>query len=282
MKHTIVFIFMLLIFNYGVIYPNILPPSEKTPGLGDPKVVEISKNVLAVTDLYHSAGEGFCVNAGIIFTTRSVIFIDAGMSIVSGEYLWGVAQKRMKGDEDVYLILTHNHSDHVFGMQVMKEKGAKVIAHRILGQWFQNFTGEKYKNLLAQRLGLSSEEADEIFGNVILSEPDDGIENDTVLNVDGEEIHLLVTPGHVPSELSVYYPRSKTLLAGDTIYEGSALTTSFGGPTQWKLWISQLERLNKLDIETIVPGHGKLCSKEEIDRNIAYLREEIEKVEKKD
>ncbi len=202
------------------------------------------------------------------------------MSIASGEFLWNIAQRRMKGDENLYLILTHNHSDHVFGMRVMKERGAKVIAHRMVRFWFKRLNGERYKEILRKRQGWSPEKADEIFGEVILSEPDEVVDRDAVFKIDGDEIHVLVTPGHVPSELSVYHPKSKTLFAGDTIYEGSPLTTRFGGPNQWRQWISQLDRLKKLEINTVIPGHGKLCAKEEIDRNINYLRGEIEKREK--
>jgi glyoxylase-like metal-dependent hydrolase (beta-lactamase superfamily II) len=258
----------------------ILRSAEEIPSLGSPEVDEIAENVLAVTGLYHSAEEGFYVNAGIIFTSRSIVFIDSGMSIASGEFLWKIARKRMKGDEDLYLILTHNHSDHVFGMRVMKERGAKVIAHRMVRFWFNRLNGDRYKEFLRKKQGWSPEKADEIFGKVILSDPDEVVDGDAVFKIDGDEIHVLVTPGHVPSELSVYHPKSRTLFAGDTIYEGSPLTTRFGGPEEWRQWISQLARLKKLEINTIIPGHGKLCAKEEIDRNINYLRREIEKREK--
>jgi len=272
--------FIILAFACAISYPCLSIVNEQVPGLGSPEITEITKNVLAVTGLYHGAEKGFTVNAGIIFTDRSVVFIDSGMSIASGEFLWQVAEKRLKGDEDIYLILTHNHSDHVFGMQAIKKKGAKVIAHKITGMWFRRMPGEQYKKFLAERDGWPPEKADRVYGNVVFSEPDEAIDQDTVLTIDGEEIHVLVTPGHVPSELSVYHPRSKTLFAGDTIYEGSELTTRFGGLIEWKLWVAQLERLNKLEISTIVPGHGKLCAKEEIDRNIGYLRKKIDKGKK--
>lgn len=280
MKNKLLRIFTFILFACAVIYPSLPAVNDQVPGLGSPEVTEITKNVLAVTGLYHSAESGFTVNAGIIFTEKSVIFIDSGMSIASGEFLWEIAQKRMKGNEDIYLILTHHHSDHVFGMHSIKKRGAKVIAHEITGMWFRRLPGEKYKKFLAERDAWPPEKADAVYGNVALSEPDEGIDHDTVLNIDGDEIHVLVTPGHVPNELSVYHPKSKTLFAGDTIYEGSELTTRFGGPVQWKIWISQLERLKKLEISNIVPGHGKLCGKEEIDRNINYLKREIEKSNK--
>jgi len=257
-------------------------PSEKQgsaekPGLGNPKVHKLQEGVFAVTGLYHSAGSGFGTNAGIIFTRNSVIFIDSGMSIASGEFLWKTAQEKMKGNENLYLILTHHHSDHVFGMRVMEEKGAQVIAHKLVEGWFVEMDGEQYKSFLVERSGWSKEQGDLIFGDVVLSQPDVLIEKDTVLNIDGEEVHILVTSGHVPDELSVYHPGSRTLFAGDAVYEGSRLTTRFGGPAEWKQWISHLERFKRLDIATIVPGHGNLCSREEIDRNISYLEEVLAK-----
>ncbi|UCC40399.1 MAG: MBL fold metallo-hydrolase [Candidatus Aminicenantes bacterium] len=243
------------------------------PGLGNPKIHKLTETVYAITDLYHSAGKLAGVNAGIIFTSGGIIFVDSGMTIASGEFLWEAARKKMKDKEKLYLILTHHHSDHVFGMRAIKEKGARVIAHKIVKAAFKEYDGERYKRFLVERAGWSTEKGDLIFGDVLLSEPEQLIEKDTILNVDDEEIHLVFTPGHTTDSISVYHPKSKTLFAGDTIYEGMRLTTRFGGSEEWKLWISNLERLKQLEINTVVPGHGKLCSKKEIDRNIAYLKE---------
>lgn len=240
----------------------------KPPGLGTPKVHKITEKVYAITGLYHPAGS---VNAGIIFTAQSIVFIDSGMTIASGEFLWQTANEPMKGQKDLYLILTHHHSDHVFGMRVFKDKGARVIAHKGVREFLENDNG-RYKRFIVEKYGWSPQKGDEILGDVLLSLPDQLIEKDTFLDIDGEEIHLLVTSGHVPSELSIYHPASKTLFAGDTIYEGMPPNTRFGGPTEWQVWISQLERLDQLEIDIICPGHGNLCSKQEIERNIAYLK----------
>ncbi|UCB51742.1 MAG: MBL fold metallo-hydrolase [Candidatus Zixiibacteriota bacterium] len=246
------------------------------PGLGNPEVHQIAVNVYAVTGLYHPAGDDVGVSAGIIFADNSIVFIDAGMSVASGEFLWQLAEEMMAGDEDLYLILTHRHSDHVFGMRVVKEQGAKVIAHRILKDWFGQM-GDRYRQFIVSKMGWDAERGDEILGEVLLFPPDHVIEHDTVLTLDGEEIHVLATPGHLYDELSVYHPNSKTLFAGDAVYQGIPPHTGFGGPEEWRLWISQLERLKQLEIGTVVPGHGKLCSKNEIDRNIACLKDEISK-----
>jgi len=245
------------------------------PGLGNPEVHKLSKNIYAVTGLYHTAiDRGFTTNAGIIFTSGSVIFIDSGQTIASAKFLWETARKRMKGNERIYLILTHHHSDHVFGMRILEEKGAEIIAHKGVEEELQTDNGY-YKMFMTEKMGWDPKEADEIFGDVILSVPDQTIEKDTVLNIDGDNIHLLYTPGHVYDEISVYHPASKTLFAGDAIYEGTALSTRFGSPEEWKTWIFHLERLKRFDIKAIVPGHGKICTVDEIDRNINYLKEKI-------
>jgi glyoxylase-like metal-dependent hydrolase (beta-lactamase superfamily II) len=77
--------------------------------LENPTAHHIIEKVYGVTGLYHSAEEGFTVNAGILFTPDSIIFIDSGMTISSAEFLWETAQNRMKQQENMYLILTHHH-----------------------------------------------------------------------------------------------------------------------------------------------------------------------------
>ncbi|UCF04118.1 MAG: MBL fold metallo-hydrolase [bacterium] len=255
--------------------PQAIHDSEEgwIEGIGNPKVTRLSDNVLAITGLYHTGGENG-VTAGIIFTRESVIFIDAGMTIDSAEFIWNEARKYIGNRKMFYLILTHHHSDHIFGMRVFKEKGAKVISH----SWLKSFIsmrGEQYKKFLLNMLKWSTDKGDRIFGDVVLSVPDQVIEKDTILTIDDEEIHILYTPGHVSTEISIYHPHSKTLFAGDTVYEGMELTTHFGGPDEWRLWIAQLERLKELDLETICPGHGSLCTKEELDRNIDFLRKKL-------
>jgi cyclase len=227
-----------------------------------------------VTDLYHSAGPKAGVNAGLVFTRNSVVFIDSGMTIASAEYLWKLAEDRISRDTKIFLILTHHHADHTFGMRIFKDKGARVIAHPGVNEFLAN-DGGYYIRFIRKSAGWDEKTADEILGDVRLSAPDQTIDKDDVLKIDGEEIHILATPGHVFTELFVYHPESRTLFAGDAIYEGSDPTTRFGGPEDWKEWIAQLRRLQKLNIRTIVPGHGKLCGLGEIERNIAFLEKKI-------
>jgi glyoxylase-like metal-dependent hydrolase (beta-lactamase superfamily II) len=240
------------------------------PGLGSPVVYRLADNVYAITGLFHSSGDPG-VNAGVVFGENSVVFVDCGMSVSSGQFLWELASVRMTGNEAVYLILTHHHSDHVFGMSVFREKRATIIAHSVTG-WFLRERGGQYKTFIANMEGWSEEEADSILGVVKLSAPDVIIEDDYVLGIDGDTLHILVTPGHVAGELAVYHPESGILFAGDALYEGMAPTTRFGGADEWRTWVVQLERLKQLQLGAVVPGHGQLSSSQLLDDNIEHLR----------
>ena len=109
----------------------------------------------------------------------------------------------------------------------------------------------------------------EVLGDAVLSRPDQTITQDTVLDL-GEEIHLLAVPGHTPGDIAVYHPKSKILFAGDAVLEGM---DPYIRPDSIsiKTWIKNLERLRKLDIEWILPGHGALSKPDIIDSNISYL-----------
>lgn len=236
------------------------------PGVGCPQVQEIVPGVFVFTKLvhfFHKIG----VNTGIIQTPKSVIFIDSGMSAYSGAFLYNFANERMKGDEELYLILTHNDSDHCFGMDEMKKHGAIVIAHEHTAEVIV-----EERNLSTNRVAkmIMSTYTQDVLGNSVLSRPNRTITQDTVLDL-GEDIHLLVVPGHTPGDIAVYHPRSKILFAGDAILEGmdpyihpDSINTN--------TWIKNLERLKKLDIEWILPGHGALSKRDIIDSNIRFLQ----------
>ena len=238
-------------------------------GVGNPQIQEIVPGIFAVTKLVHFFAK-IGVNAGIIQTPESIIFIDSGMSAHSGKYLWDFAKERMNGTEDLYLILTHKDTDHCFGMNEIKKHGATVIAHEHTAEILHS-ERDLSKNAIAKR-ARKQYHPEDVLGNVVLSRPEQTIIRDTTINL-GEEIQLLSIPGHTPGDIAVYHPRSKVLFAGDAILEGM---DPYIRPDSIsiKTWIRNLERLRELDIEWILPGHGTLSKSEIIDSNILYLMRE--------
>jgi cyclase len=76
---------------------------------------------------------------------------------------------------------------------------------------------------------------------------------------DGErEIRIIdMGPGHSPSDVIIYLPKEKVLFAGDLL----AVTTN---PPPFQIWsgsyrvIKVLDTLASMDVETFVPGHGRV------------------------
>jgi len=236
-------------------------------GVGNPQVQEVAPGVFAITKLVHFFAD-IGVNAGIIQTPEAIIFVDSGMSAYSGEYLWSIAEKQMRGNEDLLLILTHKDTDHCFGMDAMKSRGARVIAHEHSTEVLANMK-DLSKNSIFTRVRKNFH-PDDVLGDVILSEPDEVIVRDTVLDIT-DEIQILPVPGHTPGDIAVYHNKSKVLFTGDAVLEGMDPYVR-NDSTSIDTWVSNLERLKKLDIEWVVPGHGALSKPDIIQANSQYLR----------
>ncbi len=76
--------------------------------------------------------------------------------------------------------------------------------------------------------------------------------------IDGTEFRLEVlhTPGHAPNHLCFYLDEERMLFTGDTILDGmySVVSPKTGG--DMAQYIATLERLKKMRLSKIAPGHG--------------------------
>jgi cyclase len=82
--------------------------------------------------------------------------------------------------------------------------------------------------------------------------------------------HLLETPGHTPSETSVYVPEERVVFTSDNVVMGMPIMFQ-AVPDGW---LKSLKKLQKLDIDKVVPGHGPVCDKAQLKvmyDNIKYM-----------
>jgi len=234
--------------------------------------MRVAQNVYAVLDMFHPIG----VNAGFIVTKKYIVYVDSGWTVPSAQTILGYSFAVAPNKKPKYLIFTDHHPDHVSGMMPFRKAGVKTIGHIELDIWLRGYFIQNWRGFIKQWFE-DEAERELLFGDVELSPLDQTIDKDTVIKVDEEEIHVLHTPGHWKACLCVYLPSSRVLFAGDTIFSGFEPTTRFGDRNLWQQWISSLEKLGKLDISCIIPGHGRLCDTKEISRHIKYLEELIAK-----
>lgn len=143
-----------------------------------------------------------------------------------------------------YILLTHAHVDHTFGIDILKDKyHAPVLAHKAdlpLGQ-MRGQQAEMFH--LPMKLGPV--------------EIDRFISASTHLQLGNERIEVIETPGHSPGGVCYYVPESSFILTGDTLFQGSIGRTDLPGGNHNTLLRSISTGLFNLPDNTVVyPGHG--------------------------
>ncbi len=197
------------------------------------------------------ANRNFISNAGFIVTPQGVVVIDALGSPNLAEEL--VAAVRQVTTQPVrYVVVTHYHADHIYGLQVLKDLGATVIAQR---------AGQEYLNSETAQLRLAAsrvELAPWIDVRTRLVPADKWLDADMVLELGGEKLHIRhVGPAHTPEDLVVYAERAGVLFAGDVVFRGRV---PYVGQADSRAWIDALSGLIALRPRIIVPGHGPMST----------------------
>ena len=198
------------------------------------------------------ANRNFISNAGFVVTDDGVLVVDAlGSPALARELLAEI--RRVTPQPVRYVVVTHYHADHIYGLQVFQEAGAKVLAHRGALEYL-NSDG-------AQRRLESSREhiAPWIDQHTRLVPADRWLDGDeTRLRMGSFEILIRhAGPAHTPEDLVVLVPRLGVLFAGDLVFRGRI---PFVGQADSRRWIATLERLIELRPRLVIPGHGPVST----------------------
>ena len=158
-----------------------------------------------------------------------------------------------------YVLLTHGHFDHVFGVNDLRKlyPHAKVFIH-------------KEDEVLTQNIALQCAH----FGIAGIEKPkiDEYIDENTKINLGENEIRVIHTPGH--SKGSLCYLIGKDLFSGDTLfYEEIGRCDLFGGSFS-EIEKSIRNKIFTLDKDIVVhPGHGNDTTVEHEVKYNAYFGE---------
>ena len=86
-------------------------------------------------------------------------------------------------------------------------------------------------------------------------------------------VEVFPTPGHTPSNLSVYVPTERVLFSGDCIVSRFIPNLEEGTVRDWQQWKESLSAMRSLSPQVCVPGHGPVLASE------AEIVQELEKLE---
>ena len=224
--------------------------------------------VQGLSALGSPANQNFISNAAFIVTTQGVVVIDALGSPALAQQL--IAAIRQVTPQPIsHVIVTHYHADHIYGLQVFKALGARILAHRAARSYLNSDTARLRLQASRQEL------APWIDASTELVDADQWLDADQDLLLGGLRLQLRhVGPAHTPEDLVVYLPQERVLLAGDLVFRARI---PFVGQADSRRWIQALDNLLALDVRLIVPGHGPVSESAREDMQLtrdylAYLR----------
>ena len=204
--------------------------------------------VQGVSALGSPANQNFISNAGFVVTNDSVVVIDAlGSPALAEELVAKIRQITPKPISTV--ILTHYHADHIYGLQVFKALGAKIVANGMAKEYINSDTARL--RLEASRTEL----APWINADTKMVNADQWIAQDAVpLSVGGTDFVLQhMGPAHTPEDTAVFLPQTGVLFIGDVVFRNRI---PYVGQADSRHWITALDALLKLPVKVMVPGHG--------------------------
>jgi len=143
----------------------------------------------------------------------------------------------------VLLINTHCHIDHILGNKFI----------------YDTFDLKPRYHQGEQIVMDHSEEVARQYGIGYTASPnaDVFLEEDKFITFGNSKLKSIFTPGHSPASLSFYHEASKTLIAGDVLFENSIGRTDLPGGDYDTLIKSIKDKLLVLEDDVnVYPGHG--------------------------
>ncbi|MGN6311990.1 MAG: MBL fold metallo-hydrolase [Xanthobacteraceae bacterium] len=219
--------------------------------------------------------EGNTSNAGFVVTSDGVAVFDALGTPSLG---WALLQEIKKAsDKPVrYVIASHYHADHIYGLQAFKDHTpALIVAQEQAGDYKVNeeTADERAEQRLDQRRGALYPWVDE---NTRVVPPDITFKERMTIALGDRTLTLLFAgPAHSSSDMMMMVEPDGVLFAGD-IVQNSRIPLMNSDDVSTTHWLAALSEVEKLQPKFIIPGHGKASTK--AVEAIAFTRDYIQYV----
>ncbi|WP_285395345.1 MBL fold metallo-hydrolase [Lysinibacillus sp. fls2-241-R2A-57] len=235
-------------------------------------------------------GQGAWSNAGIIDLGEELLVFDSLSTPSAGRELRRQAES-LTGKKVKYLINSHYHGDHVFGNQEFSdttiistylteklcneknkvedyEKEKKNMDHYLLQ--LKNQIDSTEDNILKASLINQYQEMSKVLDDLSQLQivlPSLLFEEKLTISGANRTVELYCFGGgHSPSDTFMYLPKEKIAFMGDLATED--LHVPIYNPEEF---LTILKRIKQIDINIIVPGHGRVATMTLCDTLIDYL-----------
>jgi glyoxylase-like metal-dependent hydrolase (beta-lactamase superfamily II) len=193
-------------------------------------------------------------NVGIVLGEEKALVVDTAMGPANAARIRAFAEE-LAGDRELVLTITHFHPEHGFGAQVFRD--ATIVYNRAQLDELH----DKGAGYLEMFRTFGPAVAKELEG-VELVEPDQTYDGEVhELDLGGRRVELRTWGlAHTRSDQVVFLPEERILFTGDLVEERCFAIFPYFPPedadVDGERWIAVLERLEALEPELVVPGHG--------------------------
>jgi glyoxylase-like metal-dependent hydrolase (beta-lactamase superfamily II) len=168
------------------------------------------------------------------------ILIDPGHYQLFGHVKEHLSRLSLSPEDIDIVLVTHGHPDHIEGVRTFVDTST-LIAISSVEMRFIKAVAPHYGEVL----GVPNFEPD-----ILLQEGDLKI---------GDLTFQVITPGHSPGSLCVYWPEKKVLFTGDVVFNQGVGRIDVPGGNGEELKES-IRKISRLEVDHLLPGHGDVIS----------------------
>ena len=211
------------------------------------------------------------VNAGFVCGERLTLIVDTRPTAYAAATILGYAQAARPANT-VMAVNTELHLDHLAGNSLLREQGIDVYGHPSIVRTDADLMADVTEYGASVIDPDRYDEARLPFLGTHIVNPNQVVDRDQALDLEGVTVELLLVPGHTTANLAVWIAEDRVLYSGDTVVSDYRPNLASGMPSDWRRWLQSLDRLESLRAEVLVPGHGRILRGEAVSSEIARIR----------
>jgi cyclase len=210
-------------------------------------------------------------NVSCVKTERGLVLIDSPF-LPNDARDWARRIRAETGEEIAFQINTDHHFDHVMGNGFLTDN---IICHSTAARGIKFIQDKRELRKIIEGMFPESLNAfDAEIDDLPIPSPLITFKKQMTLDMGDATFVLEFVGGHSPGTILVSLVEDRVAFTGDNV-EGQF---PYVGQGQFDSWLDTLLRMQSMEIEMVVPGHGAVGGKELIDNYVSFfqtMRDEI-------